>query len=531
MWARALLASNAHYLDGQILPMPCPAEYNFFFTHDMLLTDLAAVNFDLQRVKNDLLYLASKSEENIIPHAYYWKDDGFKKEMCAPDNWNHLWFLIVAAGYLRHSLDDSTAQVLYPLLSRSVEQVLLQRKADGLVHGKHPDWWDIGNVEGPRAYLTILMTRALKDYLFVSAFLGRYSDDLKKLEATAQEMQEALVGKLWDDDTKYLINYNGQDVDHHLYVGSLLGPALGVLEPGKSKLLVETASRRLTDTRIGVRTVDPANFHLDSVISYFRIAGNEAGAKHFYINGGVWTHGTASYILALKSIGRLDEAAMLLKSTMSLDGIANSPMGQPALYEYRYADTSSREYGKIDKPSFLWAGGFYLLSLYRLFAVDENVWNLAVPALRPSAFDSLEFSFSFGSIRDASVAGKGDRLLTLTADGRQFPSRVLPLEAAQGKRWAARFGKPRSPYVEGLNAILVDARYNGTEKTLECVLSSFQGHRITACVIGRTGGSSVLLDGRIIRDVETEKMPDGVIQTSVRFTGSDLRQTLTIAFE
>ena len=52
VWARALIAANAHYLNGRIVPMPCPAEYNFFFTHDLLLTNLGAVNFDAARTKS-----------------------------------------------------------------------------------------------------------------------------------------------------------------------------------------------------------------------------------------------------------------------------------------------------------------------------------------------------------------------------------------------------------------------------------------------------------------------------------------------
>ena len=31
-WSKAILASNIHYIDHSFLPMPCPAEYNFFFT-------------------------------------------------------------------------------------------------------------------------------------------------------------------------------------------------------------------------------------------------------------------------------------------------------------------------------------------------------------------------------------------------------------------------------------------------------------------------------------------------------------------
>ncbi|MEA3432662.1 MAG: hypothetical protein U9R01_08375, partial [candidate division WOR-3 bacterium] len=94
-WAKAILATNTHYLDGEFVPMPCPAEYNFFFTHDALLTDLVAVNFDIARVKKDLEYIIRHANpDGIIPHAYYWKDDCYVTEFAGPDNWNHFWFVL-----------------------------------------------------------------------------------------------------------------------------------------------------------------------------------------------------------------------------------------------------------------------------------------------------------------------------------------------------------------------------------------------------------------------------------------------------
>ncbi len=99
LWSKAVMAVNRHYLNGSVVPMPCPAEYNFFFTHDALLTDLAAVNFDLDRVRRDLLYLLSLSKaDSILPHAYYFKDGLYQTEYCSSDNWNHLWFLILAGS-------------------------------------------------------------------------------------------------------------------------------------------------------------------------------------------------------------------------------------------------------------------------------------------------------------------------------------------------------------------------------------------------------------------------------------------------
>ena len=90
LWAKAILAVNAQYIDGSFEPMPCPAEYNFFFTHDVLLTDLAAVNYDLKRVRNDLSFIINHADKNkVIPHAYYWKDSTYKTEYAGTDNWNN----------------------------------------------------------------------------------------------------------------------------------------------------------------------------------------------------------------------------------------------------------------------------------------------------------------------------------------------------------------------------------------------------------------------------------------------------------
>ena len=531
IWARGLIASNAHYIDGQVVPMPCPAEYNFFFTHDLLLTDLGAVNFDLQRVKRDLEYVASLSKENVIPHAYYWRDDGFKTEYCAADNWNHLWFILASASYYRHSIDAATLNALYPLISKSIELILTQRKADGLMYAKHPDWWDIGNREGPRSYLTILTIRALRDFVYLSAVLGKkHAEKLGELERSADSMQVVLNERLWDDKQEYLTNFNGSDRDNHYYAGSLLAPTYGALNSDRSGQLLNTANKELVDQRIGVRIVAPADFHTDSMISYFKLLGNEAGAPYVYANGGIWPHSTAWYILALQSHGQIDEAVQYLRKTLTLDGIAQSPMGQPAMYEYRFADTSSAEYGKIDKPSFLWAGGFYLNVLYRLFGVSENEWNLSVSMPRASQFDSISFSLAFGSSKDISISGKGGRLHSFTDGSTSIASLVLPLDAAQRARYDIHLGSVENPYLESINAIVYAAQYTGEKKSLECVFSSFQGHAVTAFVIGAKKAKKILIDGKVLKNVKRAIQADGSEKLEVHCTGTDARQKLSIIY-
>ena len=183
-WSKAVLASNRHWLDGAVVPMPCPAEYNFFFTHDLLLTDLGAVMFDTQRVKRDLQYLQSLTQpDSILPHAYYWRDGGYQTEFCATDNWNHLWFIIVSGSYLRHSSDAQTCATIFPMLQKSLSMMLHNRGADNLSVATRPDWWDIGNVSAARVYTTALTIRAIREYAAIAGQLSRDGERLSELLA------------------------------------------------------------------------------------------------------------------------------------------------------------------------------------------------------------------------------------------------------------------------------------------------------------------------------------------------------------
>lgn len=529
-WARGLLASNQHYLDGTIIPMPCPAEYNFFFTHDLLLTNLGAVNFDLDRVKRNLLYLASHARDSIIPHAYYWRDDGYKTEYCTPENWNHLWFIIVTASYLRHSDDDSTGTLLYPLVTKSLSEVLTQRHSDGLMYSYRPDWWDIGHVEGPRAYLTILTIRALRDYEFITTAIGRGSRQLLQYDQLADSLRHALVNRLWDPHLKYLINYNAGRKDTHVYMGSLLAPVYGVLDSARSRELVNTAREHLLRKPVGIMVAAPADFNTDSMRTWYKFAGNEAGDPYLYINGGIWPHANAVYALALRSTGRSDEAIRFVKSTMTLDGVARSPEGIPAMYEYRFSDTSSPEFGRIDKPSFLWAAGFYLDVLYRLFGFEDNEWNVSIDAPLPSGFDSLQCTFSFGGSMDAVVSGRENRIAACSVDGDRIPSAVLPLTALHRRHLRVSLGGGGGPYLAGINAILRSVTYDEGTAMLSIVTSSFEGHGIGASFLSPSRPRRVTVDGAEISRYSASREPDGMYRILVPYQGQDWAQRLSLQF-
>ena len=530
VWARGLLASNQHYLDSHVVPMPCPAEYNFFFTHDLLLTNLGAVNFDLERVKRDLLYVASLAKDTIIPHAYYWRDDGFKTEFCTPENWNHLWFIITAARYLRHSGDLATGQQLYPLISKSLSEMLTQLKPDSLMHAFRPDWWDIGHRDGPRSYITILTIRALRDYLYLSTVLDRRSAKLPEYEDLADGMQDALGRKLWDDNLRYLINYNDSLKDTHFYMGSLLAPVYGVLDQRKSEKLLATASKELLRRPVGVMVVAPPDFHTDSMRSFFKFVGNEAGDPYIYANGGIWPHANASYALALNAVGHSEEALKFVKSVMTLDGIAAGPNGLPAMYEYRMSDSTSKDFGKIDKPSFMWAAGFYMNVLYALSGFQDNEWNLSLAGSLPLSLNRVQCSYTFGKLQQISIGGKAATLNSLQSDGKETPSLVLPNALMNNRTLKVRYGAPKHPYLEQVNAIVDRVTLNRDATRMEIVLSSFRGHRITLKLLALKVPARIMADQQEVPLFSKSFERDGTIRLQLTFPGSDAPQHLLIEF-
>jgi hypothetical protein len=527
-WARALLATNAHYLHGSILPMPCPAEYNFFFTHDALVTDLGAVQFDPPRVCRDLLYIASHARDGIIPHAQYWKDDHYATEYCAPDNWNHHWFVLVTASYLRHSLDDSTGRVLYPVVTKSLDEVLRGKHDDGLMHGSRPDWWDIGQIDGARSYLTILTVRALREYLFISSFLGNHPARLPELELLADSMEQALGARLWDSQAGFLMNFNMGIPDRHYYMGSLLASPFGLLGDTRRDTLVMTASRELFDPHIGLRNAMPTDFHTSAMKEFYRFAGDEAGRPFYYMNGGVWSHGNAWYVLALLAAGRRDDAVNVLRSTMTLDGIVNSPNGQPALYEYRYADPSSPDYGMVDKPSFLWAGGFYLYAIYQLFGIHESPWNISCAAI-VDVQNPVAFTFALGRTKHLGFDGRGGLVSAISIDGSVIPSVIIPLSAADASRVTMKRSSGRTMSLQRINAIVHDVTWEPRGKALAAVVSSFPGHHTTAEVLTPVPVVRVTVDGTPIDTYQTVRA-GGEFLVTVRFSGSTGRQRLRVQF-
>ncbi len=491
-WSRALIQSNHHFLHDWILPMPCPAQYNFFFTHDFLVTCLGTNFYDPHFMKNGLGFLLSKTKaDSVLPHAYYWKDGSYVTEFCTSESWNLLWFIIALSNYYKHSYDLEMIKMCFPLAKKSVHMLMQQLDEDLLVNSSRPDWWDIGNVYGAKSYMTILMIRALQDYVFIAQLLAVAGEKEKELLYLAEEMKRSLTKYLWDENKKYLLNrLDGDEIDHHFYSGSLLAAYYDAID--QKSALLNSAEQHLLDLRLGIRNAMPADFH--HLIERYRFNGNEAGNPWLYFNGAVWPQGNAWYILGLIADNRIDQAHQALVDYLTLSGIKTSPNGQPSFYEYRNSNAFSDEYGKIDKPAFLWAGGWFLKSLYHLIGVRENPWNLSFDARLAEKFVDIGYDLCLhGRQTRIDYRNKGPFFKEIKFDGRRVFSAVLH---GSPEHIELERGVPVYPYL--------------AEATCRIKSVSFENDHLTVSLLGLSGQRARLT---VVSPLPLEKIRQSGLRT------------------
>jgi len=530
-WGKAMLASLIHHLDGEFVPMPCPAEYNFYFTHDALVTDLAAVKFDLPRVKKDIEYLLDHATDDyIIPHAYYWKDGKYVTEYADSNNWNHFWFIQVAASYLRHSGDKDLLVRAYPYLMKSLDYALHSKEDDDLLYAYYLDGWDIGHNFGPRSFMTIMAIKGIRDFVYISAALDKNTEQLRDYEFLASRMEKSLEEKLWSDDTGFLMNYyeNG-DPDPHYYAGSMLAAHFGLLNDRKRIQLIQTSGEKLLDPDIGVYTVYPPDFHL--LGDFLKFKGNEVGPPYKYANGGVWNHCNAWYSLGLMATDQRDKAAQFIRKNMTVDGIINSPNGQPAMYEFRCSDKNNPdEYGKIDKPNFLWAAGWYLYSLYHLYGIENNAWNISLKPYMPENQESSTFDINLsGKKNRISVQGHGDFFQKILKNGKNCASAVFMENTDEGD-YLFYCGYPEYPYIESAGAIVSSSEYDPKTRTLYLHLKAFPGHRNEVSIVSPFKPKTITADGLLSEDLTSELIKD-IHRIRIHTTHATAEQMIQISFE
>lgn len=528
-WASGILETNVHYLDGDFVPMPCPAEYNFFFTHDVLLTNLAVVNFDTKRVEHDLEFIIKHADDELtIPHAYYWKDSNYVTEYAGADNWNHFWFIINCAAYLRHTGDVEFLEKLYPYIERSLSLVMQNKKDDDLIWAYQPDWWDIGSKFGLRAYMTILAIKSIRDYNFISSLLNKNLETLQHWEKTAEKMNSALEYKLWNDEKNYLMNFYEEGVpDPHFYTGSLLAAHFNLLNYEKKEKLIDAAAANLLDPEIGIYNVYPMDFN--ELQSYLELLPNEAGEPFYYANGGVWPHGNAWYALGLISTGKNHEAFEFIKRNMTVMGIMNGPNGQPAMYEYRIAkkdDTSV--YGIVDKPQFLWAGGWYLYALYHLLILNENDWNLSITPYSAGSLKNQKFTLDyFGEKKLILIDEKSNEWNSIVYGDKTLPTTILP--AFSNTSDTIMVLTSSLPILKYTNAVLNQIGYNKEEKILECKLLAFPGHKNKTSILSSAEPVRILIDKNEHKDFVVKKINNRYL-ISFEFIHSKRESEIKIEF-
>ncbi len=507
-WSKALLASNIHYINGFYMPMPCPAEYNFFFTHDFLLTTLGAMYFDIDYAKRvfQFLHFLTK-DDSVLAHAYYWKDTQFKTEYCSSDNWNHLWFIIAASSYLKHSADYVTLKLLFPMLKKSLQMMLENKDEDDLMYSKRPDWWDIGSVYGARVYNTTLMYKALQDYVYIASQLGDQDERLVSYMQLAVRMKKQFVKKFWNEKYEFLLNMiDKQTVDRHYYSGSIVATYFGLLDDDKKSRVLKTAKNTLLDQNIGIRNAMPPDFH--ELISVYKFNGMEAGKPYFYFNGGVWPQGNIWYTLGLLSNNQVDEAKKVIKKYLTLNGIQNSPNGQPSFYEYRIADSESPQYGEIDKPTFLWAGGLYLHALYQLAGLRENSWNIFFSPGLPRDFENAEYDLTlFGKLCRIKWQGQGNYFHSIKIDGQIQYSAVIisPATSINLER-----GKPETPYLAEANCKINDVHFQPLENKFSIAFSNIADQIVNLVVISPTRLQKSELNGSDVFNILDEMKSEDV---------------------
>jgi hypothetical protein len=344
-------------------------------------------------------------------------------------------------------------------------------------------------------------------------------------------MNAKLTDTLWDSDINYLISYfNDGKEDRHVYMGSLLASHFALLDNDKNLRMITTAKEKLLDPKLGIYTVYPMDLHL--LGNYMKFSGDEAGAPYHYANGGIWPHGNAWYALGLISNDLNEDAFDFVKKTMTLKGIMNSPNGQPALYEYRISDKNDpAAYGRIDKPQFLWAGGWYLYTLYNLFGLRENEWNISFNPFLPSGMDSVRLNVTLqGVVAAVDITGRGRTLSRIVFDGREIPSAVVPDDLKRVRRIQLKLGMPTTPYLSSANALVLAPTYDRDSGKLEFDLQSFPDRVIKIEVISPGPNRRISVNGTYINTGITESKRNNIYRINFEYRSGFVRNHYSLEF-
>ena len=185
----------------------------------------------------------------------------------------------------------------------------------------------------------------------------------------------------------------------------------------------------------------------------------------------------------------------------------------------------------IDKPSFLWAGGFYLKTLYNLFGLRENEWNLSFSGVNVHRPVTASYTLEFGDKKVVNLSSDGIFLKSLTFGSESIPSAVLPLSAARREPvFKTVFDSLRHSCLYSMNAIVYKIS-SGADGLLDCEIASFQGHRVFPVVIAPAPPRQALVDGVPLPAPGSVRTPDGQRAYEYSFIAKSGHQHLLIYFK
>ncbi|MGK9476272.1 hypothetical protein [Melioribacter sp. OK-6-Me] len=236
--------------------------------------------------------------------------------------------------------------------------------------------------------------------------------------------------------------------------------------------MLNKAKKHLLNEEVGIYNVFPMDFN--ELTGYWNFVGNEAGDKYYYLNGGIWYHNNAWYALALSSSGKKEEAFDFLKKIMTIDGIINAPGGQPAMYEVRNGNKNDMiNYGTVDKPQFLWAAGWYLYTLYHIYGLNDNGWNIELDPFLPP--NQMKCSF------DIFIAGKKTKInierannYEILLNNKKLHSFIIPSNV-NDTVINIKIGKINTPFLKSTNSSLEKVEHKNNKMKL--YLNGFMGHK------------------------------------------------------
>jgi hypothetical protein len=222
-----------------------------------------------------------------------------------------------------------------------------------------------------------------------------------------------------------------------------------------------------------------------------------------------------------------------MNKTMTLQGIVNSPNGQPALYEYRISDKNDpASYGRIDKPQFLWAGGWYFYTLYNLFGLRENEWNISFSPFIPGGMDSVRLIVTLkGAPVPVDIRGHGRTLSRILFDGREVPSAVVPDDLKRPARIRLKLGIPATPYLNSANALVKAPKYDRDSRKLEFDLESFRDRLIKVQVISPRPNRRISVNGSFMSTGITESKRNDVYSINFEHRSGFARNHYSIEFK